>query len=204
MDSARSLQPPGESRNVEPVRDHGETPAAAAAAGSPALDFDAIYEEHIDYVWRTLRRLGIAEKDLEDLCHEVFIAFFKRQDAFDPSRPLKPWLFGIAFNIASDHRRTGPRRFEVSGEVEDRHDESPDAEARVMAGQDKQLVHAALQVLDLDRRAVFVLHELEGQPIPAVAEALGVPLNTCYSRLRMARQQFTDEVRRLAAGQRIA
>lgn len=171
------------------------------APPSASIDFRAIYDAEFDYVHRSLRRLGVPDRDLEDLCHDVFVAFHRGLDHFDPSRPIRPWLFGIAFRVASDHRRRARHRYEQQGMEADAADglldARPNAEERVAEGQQRALVRAALATLDLDRRAVLVMHDLDGQTMPEIAEALGVPLNTAYSRLRLAREQFAKAVRRL-------
>jgi RNA polymerase sigma-70 factor (ECF subfamily) len=59
------------------------------------------------------------------------------------------------------------------------------------------VAHRALEAMEIDRRAVFLMHEVDGFSIPEVAEALAVPLNTAYSRLRLARDEFRERVRRL-------
>ena len=76
----------------------------------------AVYDEHFDYVWHTLRRLGVRAADLEDLAHDVFVAFHRTRATYDPSRPIRPWLFGIAFRVSSDHRRRARHRYEVVAE----------------------------------------------------------------------------------------
>ena len=75
-------------------------------------------------------------------------------------------------------------------------DESGQAGMKARQGVRYQVLDA-LDVLDLDKRAVFVMHEIDGTPIPAVATALGIPVNTAYSRLRLAREAFTAQVKRL-------
>ena len=176
------------------TEERGETPPH----GPP--DFRAVYEAHFDYVFHSLRRLGVYDRDLEDLAHDVFVAFYRGLDGFDPARPIKPWLFGIAFRVASDHRRRARHRFEVQGDGTDGRaefaDAQPLADEQAAAGQERAVVRAALETLDLDRRAVFVMHDLDGHAMPEIAAALSVPLNTCYSRLRLAREQFATAVRR--------
>lgn len=162
-----------------------------------APDFDALYAQHIDYVWSSLRRLGVAPAHLEDTAHDVFIAAWRKLSDYDPTRPLKPWLFGIAFRVASDFRERASTRREVVGEEPERVDERPDAEALIHEQQRRALVRRALEAIPLERRAVFIMHELDGAPIPEVAAALDVPLNTAYSRLRLARRDFEQEVQRL-------
>jgi RNA polymerase sigma-70 factor (ECF subfamily) len=177
-----------------PVSSASTAPAAPAPTVTPP-DFRAAYQANFSYVYNSLRRLGVRDADLEDLAHDVFVAFYRGLSAYDPARPLRPWLFGIAFRIASDYRRRAAHRLEISKETHDLPDSTPSADAHVAASEARRAVLAALSTLDLDRRAVFVLHDLDGQPMPEIARALAVPLNTAYSRLRLAREQFAAAVR---------
>jgi RNA polymerase sigma-70 factor (ECF subfamily) len=159
-------------------------------------EFPRLFAAHFDYVWHTLRRLGVRQSDLEDVTHDVFVAVFRKLDQYDASRPLRPWLFGFALRVASDYRDLARFRLEVVEEPTERRDERPDALANAMH---RQAVSLALQVLGgvpLDRRAVFILHELDDCPMPEVAAALGIPLNTAYSRLRLARADLAEAARR--------
>jgi RNA polymerase sigma-70 factor (ECF subfamily) len=166
-------------------------------AAPNAVDFDAIYRTELGYVWNTLRRLGVRDRDLEDLAHDVFVVVHRRLADYDPNRPLRPWLFGIAFRIASDDRRRARHSNEVATGFVDPPSETPGADDAVAARQDRELVLQALSSLDLDRRAVFVMHEIDGTPVPEISTVLGAPVNTVYSRLRLAREQFAAAVRRL-------
>ena len=164
--------------------------------------FQAIYRAEFPYVWNTLRRLGVRHADLGDLSHEVFVVAFRRLSDFDQARPVRPWLFGIAFRVVAHFRRAQQTNPESCSDV------SPDElaapaqgpEEALAARQDRALVARALDTLDLDRRAVFVMHELEGQAVPEIARTLDVPLNTAYSRLRLARRDFVEAVRRTRRG----
>lgn len=168
-------------------------------AEPPTPDFPGLFEEHFDYVWNCLRRLGVPERDCEDLTHDVFVAVYRRLADYDPARPLKPWLFGFAFREASDYRRTGKNaREELRGAPEPAAG-GPSAEEAAIAGQTRALVLEALEALEPERRAVFVLHELDGTTIPEVAVTLGLKLDTAYSRLRLAREDFRGAVRRIRA-----
>lgn len=161
--------------------------------------FRALYDEHFAHVWRTLRRLGVQAAHLEDAAHEVFLTCYRRRDAYDPERPVRPWLSGIAWRVASHARRAVKARREVSGPVPDRADSGPGPEALLRRRQAADLVQAALEALDDDRREVFVLNVIDGVPIPEVAELVGVPLGTCYSRLRSAKSRFEAAVKRIRA-----
>lgn len=170
---------------------------------SPPLseaEFSALYEAQFSYVWHALRRLGVPDRDREDLCHDVFVVLYRTWPDYDTARPLRPWLFGIAFRVASDYRRRARHRFEVPGEC-DVAATAPTADEHVAVAEQRRLIEEALATLDLDRRAVFVMHELDGHAMPEIALALAVPLNTCYSRLRLARQQFAAAIRRRRPGE---
>ena len=185
-------QPP-QSRAMDPSR----APVVPADTAPPPTDFSAIFERHFDYVWFTLRRLGVPERDLEDVTHDVFVQVYKQFEQFDHARPVRPWLFGFSYRLASDYRRLARHRFEMLGDEVETIDGSPSAAEHLMTRQKLELVWAALAELDLERRALFILHEVEGCPIPEVAKVLQIPLNTAYSRLRLAREQFAKAVQRL-------
>ncbi|MFT3772529.1 MAG: RNA polymerase sigma factor [Minicystis sp.] len=72
--------------------------------------FTALFEEHFDYVCRSLQRLGVREADAEDVAQELFLAVHRALPESDPGRPMKPWLFGFAMRYASNYRRLGWHR----------------------------------------------------------------------------------------------
>jgi len=76
-------------------------------------------------------------------------------------------------------------------------DPAPTQDQHVAQSQARDLVLAALQSLDLDRRVVFILHDIEEQPMREIADALEVPAKTLYARLAVARKQFGAAVRRI-------
>jgi len=164
-----------------------------------SIDFETLFRQQFSYVFRTLRRLGVRPAEVDDLVQEVFTVVFRRLADYDPSRPIEPWLFGIAFRTASVHRRTLSRRIvEVFADSDDfRDDDATGPEVAAADRQARQLVLEGLEALDLDHRAVLILHDIEGQVVPKIAETLGVPVNTVYSRLRTGRAKFATRVRRL-------
>ncbi len=165
--------------------------------GPPALPdlFRSLFDHQLPYVWTTLRRLGVPERDREDLCHEVFFRVHQRLSTYDPSRPPKPWLCAFAVRVAAEHRRRAHVQREDLGSADDVADRAvaPPTEP----DDRKELVDLALDALDIDRRAVLVLHDLDGETVPDIARGLGIPEGTVYSRLRAARAEFSAAVRRL-------
>ncbi len=160
-------------------------------------DLGAIFDEHFDYVWATLRRLGIHDADRENLVHEVFLKVHAHLADYDGKRPLRPWLFGFAYRVAADHRRLARHRVEVLDGSGEPPSQQPLADERASASEDRELLLAALQLLDLDKRAVLVMHDIDEVPMPQIAHTLDLRLNTAYSRLRLAREQLAVVVTRL-------
>jgi RNA polymerase sigma-70 factor (ECF subfamily) len=166
-----------------------------------SADFREIFEGQFGFVWNTLRRLGVREEDREDLTHEVFLRVFHRLADFDSSRPVRPWLFGFAYRCAADHRRLAHHRREQVGLEVEPVDEGPSPGDAAMQRDTRDLVARALAQLPLDRRAVLLMRDMEGVSAPEIASALGIPVNTVYSRLRMARLEFAQAVRVLQRSQ---
>lgn len=173
--------------------------APRAEAEAPFCpSFRDVFERELAYVWNALRRLGVPERDRLDIAHDVFLAVHKQLDRYDPSRPLRPWLFGFAFRCASEYRRRARHRHEVLDG--DEHELSSAAEGRQTVEEEldaRTRVGRALLRLDDDKRAVIILHELDGWSVTEVAQALEVPVQTVYSRLRVAREELTVALRRM-------
>ncbi|HMJ16534.1 MAG TPA: sigma factor-like helix-turn-helix DNA-binding protein, partial [Polyangiaceae bacterium] len=117
---------------------------------------------------------------------------------YDRTRPIRPWLFAFCFRVASHYRRKAGREI-LQDTAEDAVDGADGPDALLDRERKRRLVLLALDAIELDRRAVFVLHELDGFTCEAIAQSLAIPLGTVYSRLRLARQDFAVKVRRLQA-----
>jgi len=161
--------------------------------------FREIFEAEFSYVWNVLRRLGIATRDLEDLAQHVFFQVHAHLESYEVSRPLRPWLFSFAYNAASNYRALARHRVELSVVAPERVDPAQPADEQLITRQELQLAELALTHVAIDRRAMLLLHEVEGYSMPEIAESLGIPLNTAYSRLRLARREYESVVRRLRA-----
>jgi RNA polymerase sigma-70 factor (ECF subfamily) len=166
--------------------------------GTP--DLAAVYRAHFAYAWHAARRLGVHPADLEDVVQEVFVVVGRKLGDFDATRPLKPWLFGILYRVALDWRRRAFRTREVPTEELRDADPSDGPERRAEQAQQRALVARALDALEFDRRAVLVMHEFQELGVPDIAAILGIPVNTAYSRLRLARRDFAEAVKAAGAG----
>ncbi len=160
-------------------------------SGSPTPAFRTVFESEYGYVRSSVARMGIRPADVPDVVHDVFVVVHEKLGEFDTTRPVRPWLFGIAFRVAVGvKRKMGYFAEQLNG------DESanalpsrePSPEDSMNDKQRREILSEAMDLLDDDKRAVFVLHDLDGTSMPMVAEALEVPLNTAYSRLRLARE----------------
>jgi RNA polymerase sigma-70 factor (ECF subfamily) len=171
------------------------------SAAERARAFRALYDSHVAFVWRNLRRLGVSERDVEDKAQEVFVVAHRRFDDFvDRGHGPRAWLFQIVLRVASDARRH-KRRHPVDpdgGAAQEREAVEPPQTAVVARREALDLLDRALGAIDLGRRAVIVLHEIEQMSAPEIARTLDIPMNTVYSRLRIARLELEQELARLA------
>lgn len=170
-------------------------------SGQPP-DFPTIYRSEFSYVWKTLRRLGAPPQDLEDLTHDLFVVVHRHLVEYDPDRPLRPWLFGIAVRVLADYRRSPRNARELLGETAEPVDGAPSPHEQLEGSEARTVLMKALDSLDLARRAIFVMHELDESPMPEIAATLAIPLNTAYSRLRLARADVAAAIERFRAGER--
>ena len=153
------------------------------------------FRGELEYVQRTLRRLGTDRSEVDDLAQEVFLVLHRRWSEYDASRPLRPYLFGIAVRIALANRRKRVREV-AFGNVE-LGDDGPGPEDVLCNKQTQALLQAALKHIPLPRRTVLVMHELDHVPVTEVAATLSIPLFTVYSRLRKARKELKVATQRI-------
>jgi len=160
-----------------------------------------VYEQHFHFVWKSLRRLGVREADVQDAAQDVFIVVHRKLPEFEHRAKITTWLFGIAMRIARDRRKLAHVRRSVLDDdliarcVDERADVAEEAERRQAAA----LLEEILDAMALEQRAVFTLFELDGQKGEDIAVMLDIPLGTVYSRLRVAREAFRRAVARFQA-----
>jgi RNA polymerase sigma-70 factor, ECF subfamily len=147
-----------------------------------------VFDEHARYILRTLRHLGVREADVEDVAQEVFVTVHRKLPEFEGRSKLRTWLYAICLRVASDHRR---RAYVVRERVT----EHPPIDGGERSGgepdtslESRAFVQQLLGELDDDKRAVLVLYEIEGLTMREVADVIGCPLQTAYSRLHAARE----------------
>ena len=161
--------------------------------------FKQLYRDQLGYVYSVLRRLGAPGEHLEDLCHDVFMTAFRKRADYDASRAIKPWLFGLAFRMMLNVKR----KAKVEGDDQPLAvlaDASANPEQVVSQRQGHTALQRAIALLEPGRRAVFLMHDLDGHAAPDIARELEIPLNTAYSRLRLARADILKQTESFRAG----
>ncbi len=157
--------------------------------------FEAVFAEHAPFVVRVLRRFGVAERDLPDASQDVFVVVHRKLAGFEGRSSLRTWLYRITHRVAADYRKRAHRRYEALGaRLPDTR--APDDPTRELCS--RQLVdhlERALARLKPDKRHVFVLYELEQLSMQEVAEIVGCPLKTAFSRLYAARREVQSSLR---------
>jgi len=179
-----------ERRISDKVESLARTIRKPAAASAP-LDFRSIFETYGPFVSRTLRRLEVPSADRHDLRQEIFVVVHRKLHEYDGRASLRSWIYGICVRMASTYRRSARVRREEACENPEPSSGGPESTT-----QDRDLdsrrayahAEALLAKLDDEKRRVFVLYEIEGLSMNEIAEAVGCPLQTAYSRLHAARK----------------
>ncbi len=200
---AREMTP---ALDPEPAAGPNKNPAPAIGP-PPRPSFEEVYQTLLPYVLVVLWRLGVASRDLHDVAHEVFLVVHRRLEDHDPRLSIKPWIAGISANVALRHRALARNQRELlaadDGEPIELADPGLDAERRVAQAETQRIVRELIQRIERERRAVFVLYDLEGSDMRDIAQALQIPVNTAWDRRwRRARSEFTAAVKRLSSGTR--
>ena len=177
----------------------------ATRTGPDETDFEQTYRAHVGYVWRVLRGMGVPEPAVEDATHEVFVVVHRRWADWDRRSKMTTWLYGIARGVARNLHRSDRRAERKLRAVED----APPAESgryanvdparRVDRAEAAALLESFLSQLEVQKRRVFLLCEVEGLSAAEAARILRENPNTISSRLRRARKLFEQYVAQLNA-----
>ena len=161
-----------------------------------AQQLGKLFEDHAEFVWRSLRRLGMAHADIEDALQEVFVVVHRRIADYEERSSLRAWLYAICLRVNSKHRRSrGRRREDILDEMPEVTVE-PDQESGVEQQQSLLLGQRLLEALPEKQRMVFVLYEVDHMSMAEIAEVVGCPIQTAYARLHKARERVRSELAR--------
>jgi RNA polymerase sigma-70 factor (ECF subfamily) len=195
MDRAttRNEGPMSASLAVDAAQPAPATPPRRAASKAPTRALGAAYRQHHNFVWRSLARLGVDDDRLGDAVHDTFMVVARRLPEFEGRSSMKTWLFAIALRVAQSYRRDAARERKRRAKLDatPSRDEQPHARADAA-----RTLREMLLKLDDDKRAVFIMAELEGMTAPEISTVLQVKASTVYSRLRLARAELDKMVAR--------
>jgi RNA polymerase sigma-70 factor (ECF subfamily) len=184
---------------------HAEAPSASPEAGAVLPSFRSVYDDYFDFIWTCTRRLGVPTEAVDDVVQEIFVVVHARLKTLERPASLRSWLYGVVRRTVSTYHRA--RRARSAREALDAFDHpasamQPSPLDLALLSDELRLLWRLLGELDPLKRELFVLAELEEMTMPEIAEAIGIPLNTAYSRLRVARQEFEEAFARHTAQQK--
>jgi RNA polymerase sigma-70 factor (ECF subfamily) len=168
-----------------------ELPQEPLPSAVVSAAFERVYREHHAFVWKSVRRLGVPDAEVDDVVQDVFMIVHRRLADFEGRSKITTWLFAIAYRVVKDHRRS--RLGAVRREAAVAPPRAPTEPDRKYArNQAAKALDEILGELDEDKRTVLVMADVVHMTVPEISEVLEVPLNTVYSRLRVARKRFED------------
>lgn len=176
-----------------------------AQDGEAKLSVTQVHERHGEFVWRTLHRMGVRRPHVEDVYQEVFLVVHRRLSSFNGQCAITTWLYEICFRVAAGYRRKAHfRREELVpdwSKLDSLSSPVPSPERQLVASRQARQLERILDSIPLEYRVVFVMFEIEGMSSEQIAESIGAPLGTVYSRLYRARKRFARALARLGPNQ---
>jgi RNA polymerase sigma-70 factor, ECF subfamily len=166
----------------------------------PVPTLQAIYREYFDFVWSSARHLGATRDAIDDVVQDVFIVIHYKLATLQRPEALRSWIYGIVRRTVSDYRRSRRTRdaagARLGTELKSNQPSQPSPLDMAERNAELELLESVLAELDEPRREVFVMVEVLEMTVPEVVQVLEIPLNTAYSRLRLARQSFEEALAR--------
>ena len=185
--------------SASPVNERASSREPARAE----VSFEQVYSTYVEFVWRSARRLGVEEAEADDVVQQVFLTVYQKLDGFEWRSTLKTWLFAILLRVASEYRRAVRRKSQHLAHASVDPDLVPDGGVNpheaLSRAEASRTIDVLLDSLDGDKRAVFVMAELEEMTAAEISLATGLEPSTVYSRLRAARTDSSARLRRYAA-----
>ncbi len=174
-------------------------PLVGAVNTNSAPKFADTYVKYFGFVWSMARYMGVDETALDDVVQDTFAIVYERLCTLQRPEALRSWIYGIVRRVACTHHRTRRRALIITGTVRLEsdliHPQLPTPQQLTERSEQVELLWSLISTLDMPKREVFVLSELEEMTAPEIARVTNVPLNTVYSRLRVARQEVEAALR---------
>jgi RNA polymerase sigma-70 factor (ECF subfamily) len=183
---------------MNPERHPSEMPASDSQEAAAPLGAEELFVRHSAFIRRFLHRLGVPAQELDDIVQEVFLVAHHQGGYVDRGARPTTWLAEIALRMALALRRSSRRGRGEPELLDGVATKGPSPYEALATTQSLHRVQRALETLDLDHKAVFVLFELEDESCETIAQGLGLPIGTVHSRLHYARRAFQKAYDRLA------
>jgi RNA polymerase sigma-70 factor (ECF subfamily) len=179
------------------TKSKADAPAGPTNAASEVPPFQAIYNQYVDFVWSSAGHLGAGPDIIDDVVQDVFIVIHSKISTLQRPEALRSWIYGIVRRTVSDYRRSRRTR-DAAGATLSAEPKSSRPSPLDLAERNAELelLESVLAKLDEPKREVFVMVEILEMTVPEVVQSLEIPLNTAYSRLRLARQAFEEALAR--------
>ncbi len=176
---------------------HGVVPSLSICRQLPAPENGCldVFDRELDYIFGTLLRLGARRSDIDDLLQDVFVALCASWPTLDTTRPLRPWLFGVAFRVVQTRRRQRAR--ELPFESLDPPDTAADPEEQAQGGETVAFLRAALELVPVERSSVVMMHDVDGIDVVDIARQLSITKFGVYARLYKGRKELASAMRLL-------
>lgn len=162
--------------------------------------FVDIYNAHFAFVWSMARHFGVSSEAIDDVVQDVFVTIIERLHSLEKPEALRSWIYGIVRRVVVGHRRTMRATQLKTSAMRDERDLLNRTSRTPLQDAEQQeqvkLLWSLLNEIDAPKREVFVLAELGEMTVPEIAAAIETPLNTVYSRLRLARRELEDALQR--------
>ncbi|HXK20947.1 MAG TPA: RNA polymerase sigma factor [Polyangiaceae bacterium] len=196
-------------RDIEPEAPPETSPRLVAAPAFEVPTFEQVYVEAFRPVWRLVRRMGVIDTLVDDVVQDVFVVVYRKLPQFSGASSVKTWVLAITLGVVRNYRRAWRRKgagFALAAPLEDPDliaDGSLDPHEQLSRAQAAQIVQQLLGEMDDDKASLFILVEIEGLSAAEIARALGVKVQTIYSRLAAARRDFERGLRRIHRGESV-
>jgi RNA polymerase sigma-70 factor, ECF subfamily len=198
------MRPASYSTAAEMASGDRDSGAPDSAAGGPDAEGKArlarAFEQNAVFIWRSLRRLGVPREAADDATQQVFLVAARRMHEITEGKE-RAFLFQSAMRVAMGVRReilTARGRAEPDeGALFERADPALRPDDALDQARTLRLLGHVLEAMPIERRAVFVLYEIEGVTMAEIASLLQIPMGTVASRLRCARDDFRSAAARL-------
>jgi RNA polymerase sigma-70 factor (ECF subfamily) len=198
--SQRHYRVLAQDRSTASPADESKAGTPAALAGRmPANALRHLVEEHYDFIWRLLARLGVASPEVDDAAQQVFMVLVSREQLSIKPGSERAFLYGVALRVAKEFRRHARSSGQALSEAEEVVDRESDVEVIAERSRARQKLDRILDQMPDKLRVAFILFELEDMSVPEIAVLLEIPAGTAASRLRRARALFQAAVVELRA-----